>query len=616
MTAPDRVKRRLQLDSPVGSSSSSSWALVTGGADKGGLKGAEFDADVYQMHVHASWNRMSKSARKMPWEFSHESVCDKLCWWNHAIPRPVGLMPPIPKFQPSTAERGREVFQATLCNRLVEPSKDIGWEPKLAAEREAALVKWTALVANNPDAWKVVDRVKEDDDESCSFEAALCMSIKDSLASRATSTLHNRAGPLIRYAMCWRDKSMKFFPVEEKQVYAFIRDGTAHAATFPRSLTMSLTFAYYVLGLKGVENVLPSGRVKGAVSEFYVTKRRLKQRPPLHLEDVKALEKYVCNPTVNQADRLAAGFFLLCIYTRCRYSDCLSIDKLELDFVENKFENGFIEGRATRCKTNSTMEKKTRFLPVVGLLTNFSGYEWQWEWMQLRKELGLDGQPGPLLPAPVKGGGFSKAPLKAGEASDWLRQILDKARPSKSHVDEGTHSLKATFLAWAARYGMSLSDRRLLGYHSASKDKSALTYSRDAASGPLRHLKEMVDAINSDVFKPDETRSGYFSRPQGVEAPQPEGVESSSSESSADEESEDHEAEEAAVEDIVGTWEPDDIRGSEDGEYFRHRVSRYLHRTADEGGSEFICGRKINVRYIRLGKRPEFMYPSCSICFK
>ena len=79
-----------------------------------------------------------------------------------------------------------------------------------------------------------------------------------------------------------------------------------------------------------------------------------------------------------------------------------------------------------------------------------------------RKELGLDGQPGPLLPAPVKGGGFSKAPLKAGEASDWLRQILDKARPSKSHVDEGAHSLKATFLAWAARYGVSLSDRRLL----------------------------------------------------------------------------------------------------------------------------------------------------------
>ena len=53
MTAPDRVKRRLQLDSPVGSSSSSSWALVTGGADKGGLKGAEFDADVFKcMYMH------------------------------------------------------------------------------------------------------------------------------------------------------------------------------------------------------------------------------------------------------------------------------------------------------------------------------------------------------------------------------------------------------------------------------------------------------------------------------------------------------------------------------------------------------------------------------------
>ena len=65
--------------------------------------------------------------------------------------------------------------------------------------------------------------------------------------------------------------------------------------------------------------------------------------------------------------------------------------------------------------------------------------------MQLRKELGLGGQSGPLLPAPMKGGGFSKAPLKAGEASDWLRQVLNKVRPGTSHIEEGTHSRKTAF---------------------------------------------------------------------------------------------------------------------------------------------------------------------------
>ena len=108
MTAPDRVKRRLQLDSPVGSSSSSSWALVTGGA---GLKGAEFDADVYQMHVHATWSRQTVLV---------EPCYPKACRFDAAYS----------EISASTAERGREVFQATLCNRLVEPSKDIGWEPK------------------------------------------------------------------------------------------------------------------------------------------------------------------------------------------------------------------------------------------------------------------------------------------------------------------------------------------------------------------------------------------------------------------------------------------------------------------------------------------------------
>ena len=126
-----------------------------------------------------------------------------------------------------------------------------------------------------------------------------------------------------------------------KKVYAFIRDGIAHAATFPRSLMPSFAFAHYVLGLKRVEDVLPSGRVKGAVSEFYVKKRKLKQKPPLLVEDAVALDKLVSNACANPVDRLAAGFFLSCAYTRCRYSDCLSIDRLELDFVDGKFEDGF-----------------------------------------------------------------------------------------------------------------------------------------------------------------------------------------------------------------------------------------------------------------------------------
>ena len=37
-----------------------------------------------------------------------------------------------------------------------------------------------------------------------------------------------------------------------------------------------------------------------------------------------------------------------------------------------------------------------------------------------------------------------------------------------------------------------------------------LEYSRDALAAPLRSLDEVLDAIVSGCFSPDETRSGYF----------------------------------------------------------------------------------------------------------
>ena len=40
--------------------------------------------------------------------------------------------------------------------------------------------------------------------------------------------------------------------------------------------------------------------------------------------------------------------------------------------------------------------------------------------------------------------------------------------------------------------------------------RSAITYSRDALAGPLRKLAEMIEAICSGKFMPDNTRSGRF----------------------------------------------------------------------------------------------------------
>ena len=69
----------------------------------------------------------------------------------------------------------------------------------------------------------------------------------------------------------------------------------------------------------------------------------------------------------------------------------------------------------------------------------------------------------------------------------------------------------------AAKFGVQHSARRMLGYHSASKDKSLLVYSRDSQAKPLRELEKMLRAIKRKQFVPDSTRSGYFpARAEGL----------------------------------------------------------------------------------------------------
>jgi hypothetical protein len=74
----------------------------------------------------------------------------------------------------------------------------------------------------------------------------------------------------------------------------------------------------------------------------------------------------------------------------------------------------------------------------------------------------------------------------------------------------GTHSLKSTPLAWAAMFGLSITDRELLGHHSLGNHRSALTYSRDAQARPLQLYSKILRAIAEGHFDPDTTRSGRF----------------------------------------------------------------------------------------------------------
>ena len=82
--------------------------------------------------------------------------------------------------------------------------------------------------------------------------------------------------------------------------------------------------------------------------------------------------------------------------------------------------------------------------------------------------------------------------------------------PGESLHNIGAHSMKATLLSWAAKFGIDKATRRTLGYHVEPGDRSVETYSRDAMAAPLRHLDRVLEAVRRGTFHPDSTRSGFF----------------------------------------------------------------------------------------------------------
>lgn len=81
--------------------------------------------------------------------------------------------------------------------------------------------------------------------------------------------------------------------------------------------------------------------------------------------------------------------------------------------------------------------------------------------------------------------------VTSSEVSRFLRLALGEpevqADPGAPRVS--SHSLKATCLSWAAKYGCSTSVRSLLGRHVSAVQETQAVYSRDLAVAPTGSSK-------------------------------------------------------------------------------------------------------------------------------
>ena len=577
----------------------------------------------FTMHARHSWLTLAKPASNMPWDLKLKDQFDFVKRHQNNVLSMSGIMPPVPPFldqsfnsESSCPEPG-ETAESYAFKAIKNAHKRSVTE-QLSYERRCANRKWLSVVAVNPMAFEIA-RVHYLSGPMEFARGGLSESIKDALGDKASSTLHNRAGPLLRYVKFWSEREAKCFPLRESQVYDFVKACVNEAPSFPRSFMLSVSFATHILGLMGGKEVCSSKRIAGAVRLHYADRAKVRQRPPLTVNQVQTLERVVHDPKRPVFDRIMAGFFLVMVYGRLRFSDAQRISGMKLDVVHRQGRVlGFLECSAERTKVSVSLESKVRFLPIAVPVQSLINPPWLLVWNELREGQGLscDGKSSayPVMPSPASGG-WSKAPVHVTAAGEWLRSLL-KDTETIGSIRIATHSCKCTLLSWAAKFGIDYDSRRMLGYHSKGSDQSLLVYSRDAMSAPLRLLIDMLDHVADCRFEPDLTRSGILYKDVDTAAVVDDATDDSSQAGSEDEDDADPCAEEAAVEQVAGQWSTTTVPEKDNPAHVRHVTSRCIHKIADESGPHLARGRTTSRRHEATEFRPKFFHPACGMCFK
>ena len=535
--------------------------------------------------------------------------------------------------------------------RVTKKLRDMDWLTALGKARREAVAKWQLLIGMCPMAFAVGRQLSADSLRKATDEE-MQASINDSLATRASKTLVLRAGSMFRYVAYCRIVGRAPFPMSEALAYSYVSNlaETKAKPTVAKAFCSAVAFCHHVLALQGASAVIESRRVGGSAHKQYEAKSPLKQAKTLTVSMVDALEHGIFFMN-NAKDRVACGFFLYCFYARARFNDAQSVESLELDETvvdDHGGKRGYLEGLTRRVKTSSTLERKTRFLPMAAASVGIRGTNWADEWMKLRERVGLSDKPeGALLPASGPGMSWQKRALTSREGSELLRELLLLCGFSACDVEGlSTHSLKSTPLSWCAKAGLIIDIRRFLGYHIQTGDKSLLTYSRDAAAAPLRAFDAVIDLVSSKRFMPDKTRSGYLvsgaslSGAGALSIPEPpskrpkieeaegefthieeldvQDVECLTDSSSSDDEDQD-------PVDSVGEGEVSVVAGSSGPHlapstrmsdvFYKHKVSRCLHCRDAHDFTRLACGRAVHSSYVLLDEVPRFFYPRCTQCF-
>ena len=310
-------------------------------------------------------------------------------------------------------------------------------------------------------------------------------------------------------------------------------------------------------------------------------------------------------------------------YCRARWGDLMRSESVVMDY-DKEGNLQYLEARTGRHKTMRSQLHRHQFLPMVSPCHGIDGKDWGSVWMEVREKLELQWPPnGLVMPAPGMQGQVTSRPLETQECAAWLRKLVGSQESSEKRR-VSSHSLKSTFLSYAAKRGIGIPERLQLGYHT-SNFQMGMVYSRDGAAASIMVLEKLIKEIQNGTFDPDDTRSGRVkavAQPLGLAGESDvvhvkDEVEvidiSDGSSSQSDSSSTSSEEERPKVIKNQPVIQP---KAAPEGfVMWQHKKLKTLHLMCVDNFRVFACGRMAGPLHEELSVAPQFDTPICGLCF-
>ena len=599
------------------------------------------DENFSQMLQHAFISNAEAASVVMPWEkgiaktiFGKER--NNLVFPKHQLKGWVQtadhLLEDVASSGPTLVEAPSKALSGALFEKALSAVTDQTFLEKRQEDLDLAIDKWFSIIRINLFGSEVGQAIIGHGGNIQEQKLGAYETIEAIIGVRSRTTAVSRANALLKFFR-WRADFTEDDgkPVTEQAAWDYVSmlRSEGAAPTRASSFLAACGYALHVFGFRDFDIVYSSRRVRGLAEIMHSGKNPLKQSKVLSVAQVVTLHNLMENESENSIDRALAAYALLALYGRCRHSDLAFVDCVMLDFDER---GGFIEVSTRLHKTAKSAAQKSQLLPIVIPALGVTGRVWVQEAVNVFQACGLslDGViQGPLFRPPMAtGGSLCKRGLSSSEVTKFLRLLFEDNECRAGEPRLSSHSLKATALSWASKFGLPIPDRSILGRHTSATTEAHAIYSRDLAVSSVMKLQDIILRISKLEFQPDNPRRGYFAEESNALVLQADNVVKVEEESPNQEEheaemapdlvqvSETHESSSSSSGEESSSSSEEEVRppppkcyrhsakGHLTGHFLIHRTSKLVHyRDSLVGDSKpgcktvLSCGRALNSNY-------------------